>query len=159
LRSALGWLELGNHLEADKELDAIPPQLRGHPDVMEVRWHIYARAKKWEPCLDIADAIIKLVPESSFGWTHRSFALHELKRTQEAFDLLLPVVEKFQKVWTIPYNLSCYCAQLGRLEECEQWFKKAMAIDEHTVKCAAIDDPDLKPMWDSMSGTLWKRCE
>ena len=29
------------------------------------------------------------------------------------------------------------------------------AIDEHTVKRTAIDDPDLKPLWDSMSGTRW----
>jgi hypothetical protein len=29
-----------------------------------------------------------------------------LKRTQEAFDELLPVAGTFPKVWTIPYNLS-----------------------------------------------------
>jgi len=34
-----------------------------------------------------------------------------------------------------------------------------MAIDEHTVKLAAVDDPDLEPLWDSMSGTFWKRTE
>ena len=34
-----------------------------------------------------------------------------------------------------------------------------MAIDEHTVKRAGIDDPDLKPLWDSMSGTLGKGTE
>jgi len=26
-------------------------------------------------------------------------------------------------------------------------------------KRAAIDDPDLQPLWDRMSGTLWKRAE
>ena len=62
-------------------------------------------------------------------------------------------------MWTIPYNLACYCAQLRRLDESREWVKKAMAIDEHTVKRAAIDDPDLKPLWDSMSGTIWKRAE
>ena len=30
----------------------------------------------------------------------------ELKRTQEAFDLLLPAAEKFPKVWTVSYNLA-----------------------------------------------------
>jgi len=30
--------------------------------------------------------------------------------------------------------------------KCQQWFKKAIAIDEHTVKRAAIADPDLKPL-------------
>jgi hypothetical protein len=33
------------------------------------------------------------------------------------------------------------------------------AIDEQTMKRAAIDDPDLKPLWESMGGTLWKRAE
>jgi tetratricopeptide (TPR) repeat protein len=96
--------------------------------------------------VDIADAIIKLAPDRVNGWIHRSFALHELKRTQEAFDQLVPVADKFSKVWTIPYNLACYCAQLGRLEECKAWFQKAMAIDEHTVKRAPIDDPDLNTL-------------
>lgn len=35
LRAAQGWLELGNHLEADKELERITPQLRAHPDVLD----------------------------------------------------------------------------------------------------------------------------
>jgi tetratricopeptide (TPR) repeat protein len=159
LQAAQGWCELGNHLEANDELERITPQLRAHPDVLEVRWHIYAHAKKWDACVDIASAIVKLAPESSFGWIQRSFALHELKRTQEAFDQLLPVTEMFPKVWTIPYNLACYCAQLGRLDESQAWFKNAMASDEHTVKGVALDDPDLKPLWDSMSGTMWKRTE
>jgi tetratricopeptide (TPR) repeat protein len=157
VQAAQGWLELGNPREADKELDEITPALRVHPDVLEIRWHIYAHAKKWDECVDIAAAIINLAPNRSDAWVHRSFALHELQRTQEAYDHLLPVATKFRKVWTIPYNLACYCAQLGRLEECQKWFKTAMGIDEHTVKREAIDDPDLKPLWDSMSGTLWKR--
>jgi tetratricopeptide (TPR) repeat protein len=158
LTAAQGWLELGNHLEADKELDEIAPQLRAHPDVLELRWEIHGRANKWDACVDIAEALIKLTPVRPEGWIHRSFALHELKRTREAFDKLLPAADKFPRLWTIPYNLSCYCAQLRRLEQCEVWFKKAMAVDEHKVKRAAIDDPDLQPFWDSMSGTIWKRC-
>jgi tetratricopeptide (TPR) repeat protein len=152
LEAAQGWLELRNHLEANAELERITPQLRAHPDVLEVRWHIYAHAKKWNACVDIAEAIIKLDPDRPESWIHRSFALHELKRTQEAFDQLLPVAERIPKVWTIPYNLACYCAQLGRLDESQEWFKKAMAIDEHTVRRTGIDDSDLKPLWDSLSG-------
>jgi hypothetical protein len=50
------------------------------------------------------------------------------------------------------WRLACYCAQLGPLKECEDWFKKAIAIDEQSVNRAAIDNPNLKPLWDSMSG-------
>ncbi len=91
------------------------------------------------------------------GRIHRSFALHELKRTKEAQALLLPAFKKFPGHWTIPYNLACYCAQLGELDESQQWLKAAMSSDESRTKRMAIDDPDLKPLWDSMSGTLWIR--
>jgi tetratricopeptide (TPR) repeat protein len=153
LSAAQGWLELGNPLEAEKELDQITPQLRTHPDVLEVRWHISAYKKEWAACLNIARAILKLGPNRPDAWIHRSFALHELKRTQEAFDQLLAAAEKFPKVWTIPYNLACYCAQIGKLEECRAWLNKAMAIDEETVKRAAAEDPDLKPLWNSLHGS------
>ena len=157
--AAQGWLELGDHIAANDELEKVSARLRAHPDVLDVRWQIYARAEKWEACADIAEAIIKLDPDRPDAWIHRSYALHELGRTQAAFDELLPVADKFPKVWTIAYNLSCYCARLGRMDECREWLKRAMAIDEHAVKRAAIDDPDLKPLWDSMGGTLWKRTE
>jgi tetratricopeptide (TPR) repeat protein len=157
LKAAIGWLELGNHLEANEEFENITPQMRVHPDVLDIRWEIYAKERKWEPCVDIASAVVKLDPYRPSGWIRRSFALHELKRTEEAFDNLLPAAERFSDLWTIPYNLACYCSQLQRLDEAQTWFKKAMAIDPEVVKRIALDDPDLSPLWDSMSGTFWKR--
>ena len=109
--------------------------------------------------MEIAQAIIKIDPDLPQAWIHRSFALHELGRPGAAFDQLLPVANKFPKEWLIPYNLACYCAQTGRLEECEEGFKRAMAIDEQGVKRAGIDDPDLKPFWESLGGTRWKRVD
>jgi tetratricopeptide (TPR) repeat protein len=155
LKTVSGWLGLSNHLEANEELEKITPQNRAHPDVLEVRWEIYAKAGRWEECVDIAQAIIKLDPKRPEAWLHHSFALHELGRPGAAFDQLLPAAKRFPSVWLIPYNLACYCAQTGRLDECEEWFKKAMAIDEHTVKRAAADDPDLQPLWDSMGSSVW----
>lgn len=159
LLAAQGWLELGDWLSANEELENIQPQMRAHPDVLKMRVEVYSAAKKWDYVIEVAGSLSRLLPEEAFGHVRLAYALHELKRTQEAFDQLLPVVNKFPKVWTIPYNLACYCAQVGRLDECQEWFKKAMSIDEHNVKQAAIDDPDLKPLWDSMSGTHWKRVE
>src|ERR1051326_1329281 len=68
LGAAKGWLELGNHLEANEELEKITAKLRAHPDVVELRLQIYAKEKKWDACLDIAKAITELAPERAFGW-------------------------------------------------------------------------------------------
>src|SRR5947207_15856680 len=45
--AAEGWLALGNHLEANEELERITPGLRAHPDVLSLPWEIYVRAGKW----------------------------------------------------------------------------------------------------------------
>ena len=154
LQAAQGWIGLGNYLEAKEELERIDHRLHLHPDVLEVRWQIYAHAKEWAECVDVAEASIKLAPERFDGWIHRSFALHEMECTQQALGELLPAADKFPKIWTIPYNLACYCAQLGLLAESNDWLQKAMAIDAPAVRQAGIHDPDLKPLWDSMKGTI-----
>lgn len=95
LQAAQGWLELGNHIEANEELEQITPQLRSHVDVLVVRWAIYAADNKWELAIEVARIIAQLMPESPFGWIHWAFSLHELKRTDEARSVLLPVLDRF----------------------------------------------------------------
>lgn len=157
LQAAVGWLELGLPLEADDELDQIAAEMQTHPEVLLVRCDVFFEMKKWDAVVALAERMVKRWPKNRQMWIQRSFALHELGRTQEAFDKLRPVGGRFRKSWTIPYNLACYCAQLGRMEESQQWFRKAMAMAPKEVKVQAIDDPDLKPLRDSMGGTLWKR--
>ena len=147
LDAADGWLGLGDYLSANGELEQITLELRGLPAVLSRRVEIYAKAKRWNDSAKIAEALVKITPEDVHAWISRSFALHVLKRTQEAYDLLLPAGIFFPKCWTVPYNLACYCCQLGRRGEAEVWFKCAMAIDGKSVKRQAIDDPDLKPLW------------
>ena len=141
--AAQGWLELGDHIAANDELEKVSAHLRAHPDVLDVRWQIYARAEKWEACADIAEAIIKLDPNRPDAWIHRSYALHELGRTQEAFDQLLPVTDKFPKVWTIAYNLSCYCAQLGRLDQCHMRDEQFLSSRRHSMLTVSTDAESL----------------
>lgn len=157
LRAAQGWLELGNPQEANAELDHMAPASRSHPEVLELRWEIYAHEKQWKTCVDIALALMRAAPDREQGWLHHSYALHELRRTKEAYTHLATVAEKFRENWTIPYNLACYCAQLGKLDESKDWFKKALALNTEEARKAGIDDPDLKPLRDSISGTLWDK--
>ena len=51
LEAAQGWVELGNHLEANAELENIAAEHRAHPVVLETRWRVYAKAKKWDGAL------------------------------------------------------------------------------------------------------------
>jgi predicted Zn-dependent protease len=147
LEAARGWLALGSPLEAENELERIGPKEREHLEVMEVWWEISARKTEWHRCVDLADSVIKAAPNRAQGYIHKSYALHELKRTQEAWDFLLPIAEKFPKNPTIKYNMACYGAQLGRMWEAEHWLKLAFTVgDEAELRAMALEDPDLKPL-------------
>jgi len=45
-QSAVGWLELGNWLEANEELENITPEMRARPEVLQVRCEVYCDAQK-----------------------------------------------------------------------------------------------------------------
>lgn len=148
VQAAQGWLELGNPIEAEAELDKVPPQHQAHPAVLEVRWEICAKAKKWDAALEIASALVQVVPEHPLGWVHQSFCLHELERTAEARDNLLSVVDKFPQDAVMLYNLACYECRLGSLEQAKHWLQATFEIDRaHQLKPMALKDPDLEPLW------------
>ena len=95
LQAAQGWLELGDWQSANEELEKISAEMGMHPDLVELRWRIYAQAKNWSACADIGKALTQLAPGSAVSWIHHAYALHELKRTQDAFDVLSPVAQRF----------------------------------------------------------------
>jgi tetratricopeptide (TPR) repeat protein len=151
LMAAEGWLDLGDHREAARELENIKPKLRLHPDVLELNWKIFAQDKNWIRCREIGQALIRAVPERASGWIDLSFALHELQQTEQAFENLLKVASRFPDHPLIPYNLACYTCQLGRLWEAQQWLAQAMKIgDAGKIKAQALQDIDLKPIWNQV---------
>ena len=49
----------------------------------------------------------------------------------------------------IQYNLACYCAQLGQLDAAQEHLHKSYELgDAKQIKLIALDDEDLKPLWD-----------
>lgn len=149
LSAAAGWLGLGDYLEANGELEKIAPKLRAHPDVLRLRCEIYLRAAKWNEAAVVASALCDMIPGDGYGWIQHSYALHEMRRTAEARDNLLRIVDLFPRDSTIRYNLACYECQLGHLERARQWFHAAMQHgNANELRRAMIDDPDMEPLRD-----------
>jgi tetratricopeptide (TPR) repeat protein len=149
LSAAQGWIELGNHLEAGAELDKITPELRPHPDVLEIRWQLHAKENRWQDCEAIGHAIIGADPNRPSGWLNQATALRRQGKFKEAYANLYVVFDDFPDNWHVPYDLARYSALLGELDEAREWFKKAIAMEKSTVQKKGVSDPNLKPMWDS----------
>lgn len=147
LLASQGWLELGNVVEALNELKGIQPGFKKNPEVLKMHWEISAAAKKWDSCVQIAKGFSRLYADDWFGYIRHSFALHELKRTKEAKDVLEEVLDDFSDEYLFSYNLACYCAQLGELPEAEVYLGTAIELGGDEIKSMAMEDSDLEPIW------------
>lgn len=145
--AAEGWLELGNAAEAAQELTRVRRVARRHPDVLELNWRVLAQLGEWDLALGVAGAVVQVAPDRPSGWIHRSYTLHELKRTPEAWEALLPAAEQFPEEAIIAYNLACYACQLGDLDGAETWLSRAARLrGREEIKSMGLQDPDLRPL-------------
>ncbi|MBI5801386.1 MAG: tetratricopeptide repeat protein [Verrucomicrobia bacterium] len=144
VNAALGWLDLHTAAEARAELLQISSANAAHPEALEVWWRVHAAELHWDEALRVAELELIAAPDRMSGWVDRSYSLHELRRTQEAREALLPAMKKFPEASLIPYNLACYACQLGNPAEAHQWLRKAIARGEKDeIKELALNDPDL----------------
>jgi hypothetical protein len=147
IEAASGWLMLGNSAEALRELAAIPAARRLHPDVLLAEWDIHACNRDWPAAIAIGERLRQLAPERPDGFVKKAFALHELKRTNEAWDCLYPVRASFPDQWIIPYNLACYACQLGDNNVALRFLKEAARlVDSKDFREMALNDSDLRPL-------------
>lgn len=152
LVAALGWLELGLPAEAGEEIARISAEKLDHPDVLELRWEVCAAGRRWDTGLQLAVRLLEVAPDRSSGWIHRAYALRRVPGSglAQAWDALRPAYEKFPKVPIIPYNLACYAAQFGRLDEAWEWLQRAVAAaegDQAGIRTMALADADLEALW------------
>ena len=152
LKAAQGWLELGNWLEANNELDCITPRLRLHPDVLSARWVVCSKAGNWQLALEIAGTLAAADPYDSFAVIRLATTLDKLNRVKEAHDFLIAAAPNFPEGYRLRYDLACFCCKLGKLKEAMHYLETAIdcpATDDLRQK--ALDDPALEPLWENIS--------
>ncbi len=120
----------------------------GHPEALRLRYFVYEGSKKWELAAEVAQALCKMAPGRPFGWMHLACALHEMKRTKEARNVLLPVVGRFPEEHMMRYRLACYSCRLGYLKAAWKWLEKAIDLaGKKDIRMMALNDPDLERLW------------
>lgn len=150
LSAAEGWLELGNELEAFKELDRITPAFTTHPEVLRLRCRLYGRTRNWKAAVNVAKALCEMNNGSSSSFekelpregTPVTTIFGDGRHTFESIKL---------SFYAIPYNLACYACQLGHLNEAWDWLMVAVDIaDIEEIRTLSLSDEDLEPLWDRL---------
>jgi tetratricopeptide (TPR) repeat protein len=148
-QAATGYVELGMFLEADTELDKIDPFNRAAPEVLALRIAIYRGLEKWVLMQEIAKRLAEFQPDD-IQWTiSLAYATRRANSIQAAKEVLLNAEPKFPKEPVIKYNLACYFCQTGEIQTARNYLKKAFEIDLNW-RIAALEDEDLKLLWESL---------
>src|SRR5215471_7308722 len=134
--------------DVDAELERIDPFNRAAPEVLAVRIAIYHGLKKWEAMREIAKRLADFEPQDVQWAVSYAYATRRAESIAAAKPILLNAEKRFPKEAIIKYNLACYFCQKEDIETAKAYLKKTFEIDSNW-RSRALDDADLKPLWDS----------
>ena len=143
LLAAQGYMELDMPEEALLEIGSLPEAVQNEEGPLQMKMAILMRIKRWNDALAICETLRQLFPDHTVGYVHGAFCLHEMGRTREAKTLLLSGPPSLLQEPTYHYNLGCYDAVLGNLDEAQSHLKLSFQLNEKFREIAK-DDPDLK---------------
>jgi len=153
LKTAQGWIDLGDWLKAIKEVAKISARSQSNPDVLQTKWIINCMAGDWERAFAVAERVSKVLPDDPFGMCAMAYALHHMKRTEEALALEFAVTDKFPDHYLVLYNLAYHACQRGKLQEATTWIKRAfkshkrLKLPSEMLRKMALEDPGMQPLW------------
>jgi predicted Zn-dependent protease len=149
IRAAEGYSELGMFEDALAELDQLDADQQDRFETLRVRVEVALHQRDWRRALQLSLRACKLHPDESAGFIHAAFCLHELGYTQEAKQTLLDGPEKLQDEAVYHYNLGCYDAVLGNLDQAKAYLRTSFRLNK-ALKELAKSDPDLKRIRDEL---------
>ncbi len=79
-----------------------------------------------------------------------AYATRRADSIEAARLILIDALERLPDAAVLHYNLACYNCQLGDLPLAKRRLKRAFKLDR-TFREKALQDPDLEPLWDSLS--------
>ncbi len=149
ITAALGYLELGMFDEAVDELHCLPVERLAHPGILQLESTIQIRGGRYEQALEISNHLCQISPEHPMPWLDKAFCLHEMHRTSEARQCLLNGPASLKQEATYYYNMACYDAQLGSIDQARHYLERAVSMNAHFL-LVSKNDPDLAPLYESL---------
>jgi Flp pilus assembly protein TadD len=104
-------------------------------------------ARKWDMAAAVASHLVKVEPQTAGWWISLAYAVRRAESVEKAEAILLRAQAIHPKVAIIAFSLACYASVTGRMEEAKERLQHAIKLDKY-IRKLALDDNDLKPLWD-----------
>lgn len=147
LAYAVGFMDLGLHVEAAAELAQLPPEIRATPPALGLLMELAMAESKWNEVLPLAEALVGFDAKNERPWIAWAYALRELDRTAEAQEILLAGRRMISRPSVlVDYNLACYACLLGELDDARALLTEVFTRDK-SWRDMAREDPDLAALF------------
>ena len=137
--------------DAALALEEIEPEDKTRTEVLGARVVLYIAAKKWDMAAAVASHLVKVEPENEAWWINLAYSVRRSEGIEKAEAILLRAQAIHPKVAMIAFNLACYASVTGRMEDAKERLRHAIELDKD-IRGLALDDEDLKPLWDWIAG-------
>jgi Flp pilus assembly protein TadD len=145
LLAAEGYLALGMPHEAEAELSGITLAKRRLPEALGLRIALCQQTGAWESMRETACHLATIQPSESQWWISWAYAVRRSDSLDKALEILLQAKRLHAGEAILHFNLACYLAQLGRLEEARASLREAIRLHKGCRRMAR-DEPDLAPL-------------
>lgn len=146
LQAAHGYHDLDMVEDAWKSLRTLSTAERENPAALEIEAILWLKEKNWTKAMEISQRLCASDPMACAGYIHQAYCLHEMGQTAEARQTLLDGPAALRDVAIFHYNMGCYQAQLGDLDDARRFLRKAFEMDP-ALSNLAKRDPDLAGVW------------
>jgi tetratricopeptide (TPR) repeat protein len=141
-----GYLALGMLAEAEAELNAADAGGGAElPEVRMLRVALLHEKQDWPALRTLARALVETQPEEAGWWVSLAFATRRASSLAEARTILLEAESRHRDEAIIQFNLACYAAQIGAIDEARERIRRAIDLNE-AFRELARHDPDLDPL-------------
>ncbi len=145
LQYAEGYLALGMKREAAEALGEMVAEENDTLPALAMRAAVFHELADWPRAAEAATLLCERSPEDARHWIQRAYAVRRSRTIEDARTILLEALERHPGEAMIRFNLACYEAQLGRIENARGYLADACRMDPGCVELAKTD-PDLEPL-------------
>ena len=145
LSYAQGYLALGMKDEAAKALAKIAKAERSETPVLVLSLAVHTEQGDWRKEAEVGSILCEREPGEHWHWIQWAYAVRRSTSLEAAKEILMRGVALHPREAIFHFNLACYEAQLGRLDDARVLLETACALDETFFELATTDE-DLAPL-------------
>lgn len=144
--NAEGYLGLGMAEQADEVLNDLGSEDLLRPEVLRLRFEIYAALGKWEAADAVATYLVERHPTDPEHWLAMAAAARHTIGRAEAEAVLRRAVVTHTKHGGIWYALAGCASLAGRIDDALSMLQQALRLDPR-LRVKVLEDAAMRPIW------------